>query len=205
MGLIQRLSKKYDRPLWLVRLNFINLAPIALSPIVLFGSVFLADHPENTLKTVGLIILINSYSFILLYSAYLSLRYFPKSKLISVLLPTGLIACWMPFLIWFLFILWFALVHWSISLPEPHTKTGSGNPTGNQQANNQTGEADLNSPLGAGVHIPGVTWRTPEGILKLIPPYQSKEYYEIPLYIRERLYTMSGEPIKDRKVSKYFW
>lgn len=53
-------------------------------------------------------------------------------------------------------------------------------------------------------HVPGLTWRTPEGILKLIPPYQSKEYYEIPLYIRERLYTMSGEPIKDRKVSKYF-
>lgn len=53
-------------------------------------------------------------------------------------------------------------------------------------------------------HIPGLTYRTDTGELKLIPPYQSEEYYDIPLYLRERLYDMSGQPIKDRIVSRYF-
>ena len=60
------------------------------------------------------------------------------------------------------------------------------------------------SPLGAGVHIPGITYRDNDGQLKLIPPYKSKEYWDLPGNIRERLYTMGGDPISDRKVSNYF-
>jgi len=75
-------------------------------------------------------------------------------------------------------------------------ETANGSETGNP--------GQRETPSGGGVHIPGLNYRTPDGELKPIPPYQSKEYYEIPLYLRERLYDMSGQPIKDRIVSRYF-
>lgn len=74
--------------------------------------------------------------------------------------------------------------------------------TANEPVTGNLGQTE--TPSGAGVHIPGLNYRTPDGELKPIPPYQSKEYYDIPLYLRERLYDMSGQPIKDRIVSRYF-
>ena len=41
------------------------------------------------------------------------------------------------------------------------------------------------------------TYKTTEGETKILPEYGSKEYYEIPLYLRERLYTIIGTPKTD--------
>ncbi|OJW81374.1 MAG: hypothetical protein BGO69_13840 [Bacteroidetes bacterium 46-16] len=86
-------------------------------------------------------------------------------------------------------------------------ETGNSSPSPSMKTENTSPSPSMEKGPGDEVpaeHIPGITYRLPDGTLKLIPPYKSKEYYEIPLYLRERLYTMAGEPIKDRKVSRYF-
>lgn len=82
------LSKK-GYPWWLNVLNLLALLPVAAAPFVFFGSVFIFDHPSNVLLASLLFFGINSYSLVLLGSAWLSFCCYGKRETVkAVLLPS---------------------------------------------------------------------------------------------------------------------
>lgn len=69
-----KISKRFDAaPGWLKAYLSLTLLPIIAAPVVYFGSIFIFDNPPNELLGWLLFIAVNSYSFLLLGAAKLSL------------------------------------------------------------------------------------------------------------------------------------
>ncbi|MEI7425172.1 MAG: ankyrin repeat domain-containing protein, partial [Candidatus Staskawiczbacteria bacterium] len=78
-------------PLWLKLINFINLIPIVMLPIVFFGSIFMFDAPQSKHEELeGWLIFIgvNSYPVLLIGAMFLSFKlYKNKMTCLAVAIP----------------------------------------------------------------------------------------------------------------------
>jgi len=79
--------KNEGLPRWIVFLNYASLLGIVAWPFVVFGSIFMFDHPKNFNNTALLVLLVDCYPLYLLVLTYFSFRLFRFSKLVSALLP----------------------------------------------------------------------------------------------------------------------
>ena len=87
MNILNYVFRNKDLPGWIVYLNYASLSGIIVWPLVLFGSIFLFDHPQNLYSTFLTVILIDSYPLPLILLTYLSFRVFHFNRLISATPP----------------------------------------------------------------------------------------------------------------------
>ena len=75
---------KQKNPLWFKVLNLTFLLPCIAYPLVLFGSIFLFDNPNNLLLTFLLFIAVNSYPLFFIGIFILNAKLFGKSKMLAI-------------------------------------------------------------------------------------------------------------------------
>src|SRR5450432_1351224 len=96
--------KNQDLPNWIVNLNYGSLIGVAACPLVFFGSFFMWDNPKDEDPTFLYFILVNCYSFFLILVTFCSFKLFKLSPIISAILPSAVIVCYIFLIVKTLFI-----------------------------------------------------------------------------------------------------
>uniref|UniRef100_A0AB33JDT5 Uncharacterized protein n=1 Tax=Prevotella sp. GTC17260 TaxID=3236796 RepID=A0AB33JDT5_9BACT len=74
-----KISKRFDAaPKWLQAYLTLSLLPTLAAPLAYFGSIFIFDNPPNEALGWLLFLTVNSYTFLLIGAAKLSLRLYER-------------------------------------------------------------------------------------------------------------------------------
>ncbi|GEM_PF-1297127 len=84
---------------------FLHLLPILAAPVVFYVSIFIFDNPPNTLIAILAFLALNSYSFILAFTARKAIKsYHQEHPVWYWFLPS--IVCWLAIIYFSILIFW---------------------------------------------------------------------------------------------------